>query len=243
MRTLIRSALMTGALALAALAGGRAAGAQSQNAPAFYYGDVKLFGDAAKTGVVVAMIGGTECGSGALKSGAYSLVVLSNCGPADANGQITFKLVFARAGKGPEDAYLARMNAPESFVGAGEPRKLDLQFPDIADEPLTWTEGCAPVVSKFANKTAVETFASFISPAKNLESMWRWDTKKNAWSGYVPGPAGDALFKTMKDINRGDTVYLCVADVNTAGTTLQQPKSPADPPAAIIQTQPRLITR
>jgi hypothetical protein len=77
----------------------------AENAPAYVYGDLTLFDAPLKSSAkVVAMVGTTACGIGDVKGGTFSVIVKSNCGPA--NTPVQFKLLFSASKKdAAEDAY------------------------------------------------------------------------------------------------------------------------------------------
>jgi hypothetical protein len=197
--------------------------AGAETAPAYVYGDLTLFDAPLKSSAkVVAMVGTTACGTGDVKSGTYSVVVKSKCGPP--NAPVQFKLVFSAAkGNTAEDAYWASTNALP-FPGMGDQRKYDLAFPTLTGQPVTPAEGCVELVSTFANKTPVTTISARLHD-QAASSVWKWDAKKGDWQGYIPGDAEEPLLATLKDVNRGESFVACYDPANPP-LMLTQPTAP-----------------
>lgn len=197
--------------------------AHAETAPAYVYGEVSLFGEPLKASAkVVALIGGTVCGTGDVKSGAFSVVVKSRCGTA--NAPVQFKLLFAAAKKDvAEDAYWSSTLALP-MPSMGEPYKYDLAFPAMTIAAVTPIEGCVELASTFANKTPITTIATRLHE-QTAASLWKWDAKKAGWLGYIAGDGEEPILATLKDVNRGETFLACY-DPAAPPAMLTQPTAP-----------------
>jgi len=194
-----RGTLATGAALFSFVIGVAATAPHSaaRPAPSHFSGAVSVFGrNPTAAAGVRAFIGATECGSGAIK-GTYALNALAaqdkaGCG---ADGAVV---------KFAVGDYWANETAPWS---AGAFQDLDLSAPRL--QSLALTPGCnEDIKSTFANKTTIADLVQMVQPPENLQAIWKRAGKE--WQSYFPdGQDGD---NTLKTIDRGEPITICVGD-------------------------------
>lgn len=187
------AAVITVAAAVVATAPGSAA----RPAPSHFSGSVSVFGrNPTAAAGVRAYIGATECGVGAIK-GTYALNALAaqdkpGCGTEGA--EVKFAV----------GDYWANETAPWA---AGAFQDLDLSAPRL--QSLTLAPGCnEDIKSTFSNKTAIADLVQMIQPAENLQAVWKRAGKE--WQSFFPD--GRDVDNTLKTIDRGELITVCVGD-------------------------------
>lgn len=203
-RVRIAGLAVLAAAAIMGAAGRDTAQAAPTTPPARFNGTISLFGGKATGSVAVrAYIGGTDCGTGRLQGGGYTINVSS---------------ASQKPGCG-EEGSLVRFTLGEYWAyeygtweeGGSQP--VNLTGPETQD--ISLPADCDTLTLTFANKTTIATLAASIAPASAIDSLWKWNGKD--WESYFPD--APASLNTLKTINRGDEVWFCMFGV----ATLRQP--------------------
>jgi hypothetical protein len=84
-------------------------------------------------------------------------------------------------------------------------------------EAMDLVAGCNPVVSTWADGTAIETVAAAVAPAEALDAIWALNPDGTAWLGY--SPAAPEGVNDLVSVNQLDAFFVCV----NAKATLTRP--------------------
>ena len=213
-RLFSRAALAAGVLALAVAAGGIAARpvvAQS-SPPARYTGTINLFG-AKPTGsglTLKAYVGSTECGTGKITGGTYTINVSSagqktGCGTPGAQVQFTIGQYYAYE------------------IGTwamGYPQEVNLTGPVTTGVNLT-ADCDNEVQFTFASKTPMTTVIDSILPKDVIDSIWFWDGKN--WQGYYTDSSSGP--STLKTVELNKKYWVCSYEAATMAMPLLSPSA------------------
>jgi hypothetical protein len=85
-------------------------------------------------------------------------------------------------------------------------------------EALKLVAGCNPVVSTWADDTAIETVAAAVAPAEALNAIWALSPDGTAWLGFSPAAPEGA--NDLVSVNQLDTFFVCAS----APATLTRPE-------------------
>lgn len=189
--------------------GGTAAG---RPAPSHFSGNIAIFGRTPTPGASVrAYVGATLCGSATLKGG-YALNVVAGqdragCGTDDADVKFAVGEYWA--------------NETGQWQG-GAFQQLDLSAPRLSSVDLQ--PGCTDGLKvTLADNTAVADLVSLIQPAENLQAIWKRAGKD--WQSWFPD--GQDADNTLKTVNKGDTLTVCVSDESSLSMPIPAPPPPA----------------
>jgi hypothetical protein len=84
-------------------------------------------------------------------------------------------------------------------------------------EAVALVAACNPVVSTWADDTAIETVAAAVAPAEALEAIWALNPDGTAWLGF--SPAAPEGVNDLVSVDQFDAFFVCV----NASATLSRP--------------------
>lgn len=79
-------------------------------------------------------------------------------------------------------------------------------------EAVDLITGCNPVVSTWADETAIETVAEAVAPAEALDGLWVLDPETGAYLGF--SPAAEEV-SDLTSLDRLDAFFVCVNALST----------------------------
>ncbi len=203
---------VAGAAIAAALLTGLGGAASGRPAPSHFSGGVAIFGRTPTPGASVrAYVGATLCGSATLKGG-YAVNVVAaadRAGCGTDNGDVKFAV----------GDYWANETGQWQ---AGAFQQLDLSAPRLTSTDLQ--PGCTDGLKvTLADNTAIGDLVSLIQPAENLQAIWKRSGKD--WQSWFPD--GQDADNTLKTVNKGDTLTICVSDESSLSMPIPAPPPPS----------------
>lgn len=209
--------------------------------PARFSGTVTIDGQRAGTlPGVGAQIGGTNCGSGVVSEGTYTLEVASASAKAGC-GTPGATVVFVLLGAGPPGGTRAVETGTWDNT---RPQQLDLTFstrsPAPAMESVPLARGCNNVTVTWPNGAPIETVAAAVRPTEMLVAIWMYVPARQGFFGWSPLPGAPV---DLPAVSRLDAVFICM----TAPGMLTRPALgaagavPPPPPVSTAMTRAECV--
>ncbi len=102
--------------------------------------------------------------------------------------------------------------SPQFSPGTGFRLPTSSEVAGASVESMALPAGCSPVVSTYADSTAVVTVGDAVSPAGILISIWRFEPTFDNWLGSSP------RFPQMSDLSRVDRLDVAFICLSSPGT-------------------------